>query len=623
MANSFYQAYVEILPDFSKMYSEMRSGMAKAVDGADVSSSGEDAGKRAGAGFTKGFAVGGAVAGVVSQVTGSIMNSINDLASQAVGASDATDKFKQTLSFAGISGAEIDAVTSATRRYADQTVYDLSTIQGTTAQLAANGVKDYEALVEASGNLNAVAGGNAETFKSVGMVLTQTAGAGKLTTENWNQIANAIPGASGMIQDALLKNGAYTGNFRDAMEKGQISSEEFNAALLQLGTQPVAVEAAKSTSTFEGAVGNLQATIVGKFSDALNAMKPVITGFMTAISDGLSWLADNYWVIAGIAGVILTLLAPSIWAAVTATWAWTVALLANPLVWIALAIGALVGALVWFFTQTELGRQIWDAAMKAIGDMFNWLWLNVIQPVAQWIGDAIGVLGQVFTWLWENAIKPAFDAIGAIIGWLWNNIVSPIFTIIGFAIALLAIAFQWLYENGVKPAFDKLGVIFGWLWDNVISPVFGFIGDAVHNIGSVFQTVFGAIGNFVRDAFNNVVGFVRGPVNSIIDLLNGMISGLNKIKIDVPSWVPLLGGKTIGFNLSQIPKLASGGTIVGGGLALVGERGPELVSLPTGSTVFDAKQTASQGQQTFNVYPQSTDTYAVAKEVARILAFGV
>ena len=50
------------------------------------------------------------------------------------------------------------------------------------------GLYRNKALAEAAGNLNAVAGGNAETFKSVGMVLTQTAGQGKLTTENWNQL---------------------------------------------------------------------------------------------------------------------------------------------------------------------------------------------------------------------------------------------------------------------------------------------------------------------------------------------------------------------------------------------------------------------------------------------------
>ncbi len=45
--------------------------------------------------------------------------------------------------------------------------------QSVTAQLAPNGVATF---ARAAGNLNAVAGGNKETFKSVAMVMTQTAG---------------------------------------------------------------------------------------------------------------------------------------------------------------------------------------------------------------------------------------------------------------------------------------------------------------------------------------------------------------------------------------------------------------------------------------------------------------
>ena len=70
--------------------------------------------------------------------------------------------------------------------------------------------------------------------------MTQTAGAGKLTTENWNQLSDAIPGASGKLQEAMKKNGAYTGNFREAMEKGEITAEEFNQAILDLGMEDVA-----------------------------------------------------------------------------------------------------------------------------------------------------------------------------------------------------------------------------------------------------------------------------------------------------------------------------------------------------------------------------------------------
>jgi tape measure domain-containing protein len=208
-----------------------------------------------------------------------------DVASQALNAADATLKFKNTLSFAGIASDQIEALTASTKEYADKTVYGLDDIQNITAQLASNGVAGYDKLAEAAGNLNAVAGGNAETFKSVGMVLTQTAGQGKLTTENWNQLSDAIPGASGKIQQALLDAGAYTGNFRDAMAKGEITAEEFNAAIMDLGMTDVAKEAATSTQTMEGAWGNFEATMVTGAQQIAERALPYITGALSKMSE--------------------------------------------------------------------------------------------------------------------------------------------------------------------------------------------------------------------------------------------------------------------------------------------------------------------------------------------------
>ena len=175
-------------------------------------------------------------------------------------------------------------------------------MQNTTAQLAANGVKDYVGLTEAAGNLNAVAGGNADTFKSVAMVMTQTAGAGKLTTENWNQLTDAIPGAAGRLQESMLKAGAYTGNFRDAMEKGEITADEFSAAIMDLGMSDVAKEAATSTSTMEGAMGNLEAAVVGGLTDAFNLFKPTVTSAMSVAADKISAFSGK--ATTGLQGVI-------------------------------------------------------------------------------------------------------------------------------------------------------------------------------------------------------------------------------------------------------------------------------------------------------------------------------
>lgn len=215
-----------------------------------------------------------------------VVGFLGDLTSEAAQSSDAIQKFQSTMKFGGFGEKEIGKATKAAKKYADDTVYDLETVTNTTAQLAANGIKNYTELTQSAGNLNSVAGGNADTFHSVAMMLTQTAGAGKLTTENWNQLADAIPGASGKLQEAMKKNGAYTGNFRDAMADGKISSDEFNKAITQLGMNDGAVKAAKSTNTFEGAMGQLEANVVSGMDKIINKIgKGKITDMINKLSD--------------------------------------------------------------------------------------------------------------------------------------------------------------------------------------------------------------------------------------------------------------------------------------------------------------------------------------------------
>ena len=235
----------------------------------------------------KAAAFGSFMGNVAAKGVEKLWDKLSSFTGDVVEMSDSVDKFKNTMKFAGLDTSAVDKAAKAARKYADETVYGLDDIQNTMAQLAANGIGNYTDLAQAAGNLNAVAGGNADTFKSVAMMLTQTAGAGKLTTENWNQLADAIPGASGKLQEAMKKNGAYTGNFRDAMAKGEITADEFNKALLDLGMTDIAKEAATSTKTIEGALGNLEAAVTGGLTDAFDLIKPAVTGAMSAAATAI------------------------------------------------------------------------------------------------------------------------------------------------------------------------------------------------------------------------------------------------------------------------------------------------------------------------------------------------
>lgn len=289
-------AYFTLLPSMTGTASKI----TKELSGSAVTAAGKRAGMGIGSvvlsGIGSKISAGAiAVGGLLESALVSAVSGIGNVVADAIDLSDAVKKFEGTMTFAGFDQASIDLARSQIEEYAASTVYDLGEVANTAAQLAANGIEDFVGLTQAVGNLNAAAGGNADTFSSVALMLTQTAAAGKLTTENWNQLADAIPGASGVIQQALLEAGAYTGNFRDALEAGEISAEEFSAALMSLGWTEAAQAAATSTKTMEGAVGNAQAAIVGGMREIYDAVNGEgrITGAVSAIGDAFGGLLTS------------------------------------------------------------------------------------------------------------------------------------------------------------------------------------------------------------------------------------------------------------------------------------------------------------------------------------------
>jgi len=313
-----------------------------------------------------------------------------------------------------------------------------------------------------------------------------------------------------------------------------------------------------------------------------------------------------------------------------AQWLWNAALTANPIGIIIVAIAALVAGLVYFFTQTELGREVWARTMEAIGAAFTWLNEMVIQPVVAWIVDAWNGMIAFFQTAYDNLLKPVLEAIGAYFQFLWDYFISPVLQFITFGLILVAIALEalwkyvvkpvigfigdifswlwekiispivgwivsafegigwvlgWLYENIAKPIFEGIGIAFTWLWENVLEPVVGFITGAFEKVGEVTANIFGEIKDFIVDTFESLVGLIKVPINAILGFINVIIDALNGLKIDIPDWVPEFGGKQFGFNLKKIPKLAEGGIIRSSGAVMVGEEGPEILTLNKGAQI--------------------------------------
>lgn len=190
-----------------------------------------------------------------------IVEFLKEMTGQAIQSYDALTTFKSTMKFAGFDTSEIKKSTEDLKEYSKETIYNVGEMSNTAATLAANGVKNYTEVTKSLGNLVAVAGGGAQAMSSASLALTQIVGAGKMYTGDWNQFINMIPGASKKIQDELKKNGAYTGNFRDAMSKGEITAKEFLKAINDLGNTKVAEKAATDTTKFSTAWQGMQEAV--------------------------------------------------------------------------------------------------------------------------------------------------------------------------------------------------------------------------------------------------------------------------------------------------------------------------------------------------------------------------
>ncbi len=576
---------------------------------------------------TKGAAIGSAFGNLAADAIAQAGQMLAEFVGDAMAASDATDKFKQTLEFGGLSTAKIDALTASTQAYADTTVYSLGDIQSITATLAANGVKDYDTLAMSLGNLNAAAGGSSETFGRVGSVLTQTAGQGKLTTENWNQLTDAIPGASGRLMDALLQAGAYTGNFREAMERGEITAEEFNAAITQLGTEPVAVEAAQSTETFEGAAGNLAATIQSKLVAALELVKGPINDVINFLADLIANSEVFLPIVTGLGAVILAALAPAIWAAVVATAAWTLALLANPITWIVLGIGALVAAIVWLIMN-------WDTAVAWIsevwGGFITWItgviegfvswWNSIWAAVGQWISDVWnGFIGWI-QGVWSGFVGWLMGIVNGIASW-WNGLWSAIGNFIQAVWSGFVAYVQGIFQGWVSWIMGALNGFIGFwsgIWNNVkntavsiwngtiawfqsipdkIMAVFTGAATWLYNIGrdvvqglwNGLKSIWTSVSAWFEDTFGGIIDTVAGIFGIAspsrvfrefgIYIGEGLIDGLDRMS------GPVEDAFADTFGLPDIGLVGSGG---GGGV--VNNYSKEITYVAEPNTSFNAQE---------------------------------
>lgn len=266
----------------------------------------------------------------------------------------------------------------------------------------------------------------------------------------------------------------------------------------------------------------------------------------------------------------------------------------------------LTGMVTWVLDSLPT----WGANLLALG---NQLW--------QWVIDALPGLGSQLGTVLESLLTWAGDTLAAIVprlaelGWAFVSwIVTDVLPALPGKLAEILLALGTFLGNvliEVVPKLQELGTKFyNWITETVLPALPGKLGEmwtaistwisdtatkaweAAKQIGA---NIADGISGAVERGMNGLWTFVAGIINPIIDAINLVIDGIN----------------AVGGNVDHIPKLAMGTPSWLGGLAIAGEKGPELAffrgqaqvltggmyDLPAGTEVWNANRTAQALQR--------------------------
>lgn len=177
-------------------------------------------------------------------------------------------------------------------------------------------------------------------------------------------------------------------------------------------------------------------------------------------------------------------------------------------------------------------------AVQSIGDIWNNIWKNYLQPFINWI---------------SSTFSPLFKSSMSVITSVTNTVKSTISSV-------------W---NGIKSIFN--GIL------NFVTGTFtGNWKKAWNGVKSAFKGIWDTFYGIVKAPINLVIGAINAMISGIEKGINYVIGAINKLSFDVPDWVPGIGGQTWGFSIGKvkfgrIPKLEEGGIAYGDTLVNVAE----------------------------------------------------
>lgn len=303
---------------------------------------------------------------------------------------------------------------------------------------------------------------------------------------------------------------------------------------------------------------------VGGVASAFEAITKVLADASGKVKDFTNWMRENKTVMdivkSALAGALAGFLAfkaittiqsiitgfkSALLAVKGAVLSFNAAIAANPLGALVVAITAVVGALVWFFTQTETGKQIWSAFVdfvvglwNGLVEFFSGLWTTISEGAINLWNGAVEVWNSViegikiawngivefFVALWEGISSTATAA--------WTTITETVMAIVQPFIDVFMSIWNGM-KDGLGQIFEGIKTIFSGAWELIKSIVMGavlFIIDLVTldftKMGEDLGLIWESIKSAISMIWDGICTYFSGIISTIIGYFTGAFEGL-------------------------------------------------------------------------------------------------
>lgn len=579
-------------------------GLAKGVKGelGGIESEAEKSGKRSGGLMSK--ALGGALKAGAAGVAAVGIGALGTSMVKGFQRLNALDQATAKLTGLGHSAESVDKIMNSALGAVKGTAFGMGEAATTAAGAVAAGIKpgkDLQDVLTLVADAATIAGTD---MGSMGSIFNKVATSGKVQGDVLNQLSDqGIP----IVQLLSEQLGVSAEKTYEMASAGEIGFDTFRKAM-EAGMGGAAQE---SGQTFSGAMDNVMAALgrvganlldgifpavkdgmltlqdaLGPVEDAAKTMGEAIGGFiqewkegegaggkfrdvLTRVADAIKgaygFVVDNWETIKLLAGIVAgTAAAYGLWqvalvalrvpmmVATAAQWAMNAALSANPIGIIILAIGALVGAILYLWNNNEGFRDFiigaWEKIKGAFLAVVDWV-KDVLVPGFRKFFEDIAAFARklveanklawekiigAFRGAWEwvvNTFKKWWQGIVDIFGGPINKVRKIVEVFVGLTIYIIRSIWDWL-----KGTFQKLWAGSVAIFSGPIQKVLDFIGRFVEANKRLFRAVWDWVRGVFAKAWAGVKAIFSGPLDRARQAISNLIGRVRSTVLTIWYW---------------------------------------------------------------------------------------